>query len=155
MKSAHESEFAVTVSLTVPGVGEVPLSGKLDRLDSKEDGTVEVIDYKTGKAKSENEIKGLTKSSDGGYYRQLVFYKLLLDKDGRYSMNEGSLHFVEPNEKGKCTIRRFTITSEEVAVLENELIAAAQAIADGSAFAATCDPESCDYCDLVGFLLAR
>ena len=155
MKSAHESEFAVTVSLTVPGVGEVPLSGKLDRLDSKEDGTVEVIDYKTGKAKSENEIKGLTKSSDGGYYRQLVFYKLLLDKDGRYSMNEGSLHFVEPNEKGKCTIRRFAITSEEVAVLENELIAAAQAIADGSAFSATCDPESCDYCDLVEFLLAR
>lgn len=153
--SAHESEFPITVSLTVPGVGEVPLSGKLDRLDIKADGTVEVIDYKTGKAKSENEIKGLTKSSDGGYYRQLVFYKLLLDKDGRYQLNEGSLHFVEPNERGKCIIRRFTITSEEVATLEAELIAAAQAIADGSAFTAICDPESCDYCELVSFLLLK
>ncbi len=164
MKNAHESEFAITVSLTVPGVGEVPLSGKLDRLDIKEvrpfgrpdaGGTAEVIDYKTGKARSENEIKGLTKSSDGGYYRQLVFYKLLLDKDGRFKMRDGALHFVEPNEKGKCVIRRFMITDAEVADLEVELIEAAQAIADGSAFTALCDPESCDYCDLVGFLLAR
>lgn len=155
MQGAHESEFPITVSLRVPGVGEVPLTGKLDRLAIKEDGTVEVIDYKTGKAKSENEIKGLTKSSDGGYYRQLVFYKLLLDRDGRYAMNEASLHFVEPDEKGKCTIRRFTITAAEVSELEAELIKAAQAIADGSAFTAVCDPESCDYCDLVGFLLVK
>ncbi len=155
MKNAHESEFAITVSLTVPGVGEVPLSGKLDRLDVKENGTVEVIDYKTGKVQSENEIKGLTKSGDGGYYRQLVFYKLLLDKDGRYTMREGALHFVEPNEKGKCIIRRFTITEAEVAALEKELVEAAQAIADGSAFTVSCDPESCDYCDLVALLLAR
>ena len=155
MKNAHESEFAITVSLTVPGVGEVPLSGKLDRLDVKENGTVEVIDYKTGKVRSENEIKGLTKSGDGGYYRQLVFYKLLLDKDGRYTMREGALHFVEPNEKGKCIIRSFTITEAEVAALEKELVEAAQAIADGSAFTVSCDPESCDYCDLVALLLAR
>lgn len=155
MKRAYESEFAITVSLTVPGVGEVPISGKLDRLDIKEDGTVEVIDYKTGRVRSENEIKGLTKSSDGGYYRQLVFYKLLLNKDGRYSMGEGALHFVEPNEKGKCVIRRFTITDAEVRALEEKLIEAAQKIADGSAFTLLCDSESCDYCDLVGFLVQR
>lgn len=155
MKNAHESEFAITVSLTVPGVGEVPLSGKLDRLDMREDGTVEVIDYKTGKVRSENEIRGLTKTSDGGYYRQLVFYKLLLDKDGRFKMSNGALHFVEPNEKGKCIIRRFTITDAEVAELEQKLIEAAQAIADGSAFTSPCDSETCDYCDLVGFLIAR
>jgi hypothetical protein len=84
-----------------------------------------------------------------------VFYKLLLDKDGRYTMNEAALHFVEPDEKGKCTIRRFMITSAEVAALEAELVEAAKAIADGSAFTnAICDPEKCDYCDLVGFLLA-
>ncbi|MFA5996531.1 MAG: ATP-dependent DNA helicase [Candidatus Paceibacterota bacterium] len=155
MTAVHESEFPITVSLTVPGVGELPLTGKLDRLDMLADGTVAVIDYKTGKAKSENDIKGLTKSGDGNYYRQLVFYKLLLDKDGRYSMSEGALHFVEPDEKGKCVIRKFVITDAEVATLEVELILAAQKIADGSAFTATCDPEQCDYCDLVGFLLEQ
>ncbi len=155
MTAVHESEFPITVSLTVPGVGELPLTGKLDRLDLLADGTVAVIDYKTGKAKSENDIKGLTKSGDGNYYRQLVFYKLLLDKDRRYSMSEGALHFVEPDEKGKCVIRKFVITDAEVATLEAELILAAQKIADGSAFTATCDPEQCDYCDLVGFLLEQ
>lgn len=155
IKNAKESEFSITVSLTVPGVGEVPLSGKLDRLDLREDGTVAVIDYKTGKVKSENDIRGLTKSGDGNYYRQLVFYKLLLDKDGRYAMSEGALHFVEPNEKGKCIIRSFKITDAETKAFEADLIKAAQAIADGSAFTAVCDSASCDYCDLVGFLLEK
>lgn len=153
--SSCESEFSITVPLTVPGVGEVPLSGKLDRLDIKNDGIFSVVDYKTGKARSENDIRGLTKSGDGNYYRQLVFYKLLLDKDGRFAMNEGALHFVEPNGKGVCVIRRFVISDAEVAALEVELIVAAQAIADGSAFTKPCDPESCDYCDLVGFLLSQ
>jgi len=152
--STNDSEISISTSLTVPGVGDIPLTGKLDRLDILPDGTVAVIDYKTGKARSENDIKGLTKSGDAGYYRQLVFYKLLLDRDGRYTMNEGALHFVEPDEKGKCVIRKFTITAAEVAALEAELIEAAQHIADGSAFTAVCDPENCNYCDLVGFLLA-
>lgn len=153
--AARESEFSITVSLAVPGVGEVPLSGKLDRLDVRDDGTAVVIDYKTGKAKSENEIRGLTKSADGNYYRQLVFYKLLLDKDGRYDMREGALHFVEPDEKGKCVVRNFVIHEAEVAALEAELVADVKAIADGSAFTAICDPEHCDYCPLVGFLLEK
>ncbi|MFI5260643.1 MAG: ATP-dependent helicase [Candidatus Paceibacteria bacterium] len=153
ISAAHEAEFPLTVSLTVPGVGEIPLSGKLDRLDILADGTVAVIDYKTGKARSENDIKGLTKTGDAGYYRQLVFYKLLLAKDGRYQMSEAALHFVEPDEKGKCVIRKFVITDAEVGALEAELIKAAQAVADGSAFSAVCDPETCNYCDLVGFLL--
>ena len=154
MAATHESELSITASLAVPGVGEVPLTGKLDRLDLRADGTVSVIDYKTGKAKSENDIKCLTKSGDGNYYRQLVFYKLLLDRDGRYTMNEGALHFVEPDEKGKCVTRTFIITDAEVAALEAELIQAAQHIADGSAFATPCDPDHCDYCDLASVILA-
>jgi len=149
IQKAGEAEISIRVLLTVPGVGEVPLTGKLDRLDIHEDGSVTVIDYKTGKAKSENDIRGLTKSSEGGYYRQLVFYKLLLDRDGRYHMRDAALHFVEPDDTGKCIIRAFSITDKEVADLEQELIAAAQNIADGSAFTIPCDTATCDYCDLV------
>jgi len=149
IQKASEAEISIRVPLLVPGVGEVPLTGKLDRLDRNEDGSVRVVDYKTGKAKSENDIRGLTKSSDGGYYRQLVFYKLLLDRDGKYQMKDAALHFVEPDDKGACIIRTFSITDKEVAVLEQELIAAAQHIADGSAFTEACNPETCDYCDLV------
>ena len=153
MKDIRESEFPIEVSLAVPGVGTVPLTGKLDRLDMKADGSVLVVDYKTGKVRSENDIKGRTKNSTGDYYRQLIFYKLLLKKDGRYATSEAELHFVEPNEKGDIVTRRFTISDAEVEMLEAELVSAAQAIADGSAFTAACDPAVCDYCDLVGFLI--
>jgi Superfamily I DNA and RNA helicases len=153
MKDIRESEFPIEVSLAVPGVGTVPLTGKLDRLDMKADGSVLVVDYKTGKVRSENDIKGRTKNSTGDYYRQLIFYKLLLKKDGRYATSEAELHFVEPNEKGDIVTRRFTISDAEVEALEAELVSAAQAIADGSAFTAACDPAVCDYCDLVGFLI--
>ncbi|MFZ1074759.1 MAG: ATP-dependent DNA helicase [Minisyncoccia bacterium] len=155
LNAMSESEISLSGSLSVPGVGDVPITGKLDRLDIKGDGTAEVIDYKTGPVKSENEIRGLTKSADGHYYRQLVFYKLLLKMDGRYSMREAGLHFVAPDSKGKCVIRRFAITDSEVAALEKELVEAAKAIADGSAFTTSCDSETCDFCDLVGFLLAE
>ena len=150
----RDSEMSVSVPLTVPRVGEITLSGKLDRLDVRADGSVVVVDYKTGKIKTENEIKGLTQNSDGDYYRQLVFYKLLLGKDKRYTMTHGALHFVEPDDSsGKIVCREFIISDEEVATLEQDLIKAAQSIADGSAFKdLTCDPEVCDYCDLVALL---
>lgn len=155
MKDVRESEFLIKTTLSVPGLGEIPLTGRLDRLDVRDDGTVEVIDYKTGKARSENDIRGLTKSSDGGYYRQLVFYKLLLKKDGRYTMNKGALHFVEPDGRGNIVIRRFTITDAEVVALETEIVKAAQAIASGSAFAEDCNPSTCDYCDLAELLIVQ
>ncbi len=152
----RESELSITVPFGVPGVGEFPLTGKIDRIDANADGrTVTVVDYKTGSARSVNEIKGLTKKSTGDYYRQLVFYKLLLERDGRYVMNEAELHFVEPDEKGDIITRRFLITEAEVADLETELADAARSIVQGSAFTASCDPAACDYCDLVGYIVSE
>jgi len=149
----REAEMSVRIPLSIPGVGEIILSGKLDRLDVLPNGSVVVIDYKTGKSKTENEIKGLTQNGNSDYYRQLVFYKLLLEKDGRYKMTHGALHFVEPDQTGKIVTREFSITDEEVRELEAQIILAAKHISDGSAFKdLVCDPEVCDYCDLVALL---
>lgn len=68
--------------LSVPGVawgGEegIRLSGKFDRIDQAQDGSWVVVDYKTGKPRSENEFFGKTKSSEGEYWDQFRFYKLL------------------------------------------------------------------------------
>ncbi len=55
---------------------DVPITGKLDRIDrlSLDSSSVRVIDFKTGKPKSEGEIL-----REGDYFRQLVFYALLLE----------------------------------------------------------------------------
>lgn len=134
MNNIVKVEFPVTVPFTIEGVGTITLSGKLDRMDGKEGTPVVVIDYKTGKAKSENDIKGDTKNGTGDYYRQLVFYKMLLARDGRYTMGKGALHFVEPNDSEKIVVREFVITDEEVQELEKELSEAGQNIVSGAAF---------------------
>ena len=55
-----------------------------------------VIDYKTGKIKTDNEIAGNTKNSDGRLKRQIVFYKILCDLDSKFKhkMVAGELDFV-------------------------------------------------------------
>lgn len=56
-------------------LGDIPIKGKIDRLDRDHPESAHglVIDYKTGRPKTESEIRG----SD--YYRQLQFYALLLE----------------------------------------------------------------------------
>ncbi len=73
------------------------LTGKIDKIEKLTERDVKVIDYKTGKIKSYNEIAGNTKKSDGRLKRQIVFYKILCDLDQRfkYNMVAGELDFVE------------------------------------------------------------
>lgn len=54
---------------------EIPIKGKLDRIDllEKDSGRIRVIDFKTGRPQTETEVRR------DGYFRQLVFYALLLE----------------------------------------------------------------------------
>lgn len=66
----YKVEFPITTYL-----GDIPLRGLIDRIDLEgpESARATVIDYKTGRPKAQKEIK------DNGYFRQLVFYALLLE----------------------------------------------------------------------------
>lgn len=68
----HKVEYTMTARL-----GDIPLKGKIDRMDLIEPNSSKVIitDYKTGKPKSPKQI------TDFGYFRQLVFYALLAEQD--------------------------------------------------------------------------
>ncbi len=131
-----KEEFSVRVLLPtgLPAIPELPLTGKLDRIDIGDDGyALRVVDYKTGKPKSRNEIEGNTATSDGAYKRQLTFYALLLSLHGddRYATNTGVLSFVEGDSKGVIKEESFTITDAEVSALKEEIIAAAAALCSG------------------------
>ena len=85
----------------MPDLGIIPLTGKPDRLDHQRPNRFfTVIDYKTGEAK-DNDLRGLTKAGTGDYYRQLVFYKLLLDADGRYPVGKGQSTSSSPRTRGR------------------------------------------------------
>lgn len=76
----------------------VPLTGSVDRIDLLPDQTLRIIDYKTGNIKSMNELMGEGINGDIGYYRQLMFYRLMLSLDStwsKYPVNELRVDFVE------------------------------------------------------------
>lgn len=133
------------------------LNGKIDmieRLNSR--GDVVVYDFKTGKPKSRSYIEGSIKSSKGDYKRQLVFYKILIDrfKDGKLKMDvkEGIIEFVEKDEKGQYQSERFTISKQEENELEKLIQTVAGEIKNLSFINKTCEDPSCNYCRLRSFM---
>jgi len=99
---------------------EIPITGKLDKVEIHSDNTVTIVDYKTGKAKSRRDILGLNASSDGGYFRQLVFYKLLVDSDARfpYKIKDTMLDFIKPKDNGEYSREYFEIDDESLSALK-------------------------------------
>jgi DNA helicase-2/ATP-dependent DNA helicase PcrA len=89
----------------------IPLTGKIDLIQKDENNKINVIDFKTGNADSK--YKEL--SPDGDYYRQIVFYKLLLDikNDSRFQFNQGIIDFVEKSKLKKNFIRKEINVSDE------------------------------------------
>jgi DNA helicase-2/ATP-dependent DNA helicase PcrA len=121
------TEFSARAMLQtgITDLPELPLTGKLDRLDLDTDGrVVRVVDYKTGKPKSRGVIEGTVKNGDGNYKRQLVFYALLLSLQGndQLASRRGVLSFVEPDASGKIREEEFSITDAELTSLKSEIV---------------------------------
>lgn len=154
-ETKEEYKIQVMLETGIPELPEVLLTGMLDRLDFDAEGRLlRVVDYKSGKPKTRGYIEGTTKDSTGDYKRQLTFYALLLalHDDERLKSNEGLLSFIEADEKGKIHEELYLITDEEVTELKSEIGRVVGEIASGSFLQSVCDPEKCDYCDLVDIL---
>jgi DNA helicase-2/ATP-dependent DNA helicase PcrA len=154
-RSQAEMNVRVVLPTGLPDLPELPLTGKLDRIDFDTDGrALQVVDYKTGKPKSRNAIAGNTKSDDGAYKRQLVFYALLLQlyDDERYQCRRGVLSFVRPTDRGDIKEEAFEVTDEEIAELRTTIIEAAREIMTGQFLTCACDDATSDYCHYVHLL---
>ncbi len=122
-------------------VDPITVVGRVDRIDLLDANKkqVRVVDYKTGKIRTKNDIEGKTKTSQAklssrelqlpesirsSYKRQLVFYKMLaeLDPSFPYTVSEVAFEFLEPKEAGGFATERFTIENEEVAALKTVII---------------------------------
>jgi DNA helicase-2/ATP-dependent DNA helicase PcrA len=95
--------------------GEIPIKGKIDRIDllHPESSDAIVIDYKTGRPMTPKEIR-----DKGDYYRQLLFYALLLGEKGALlTPREFILDFIGEGSEHPVT-RSFTIAESEIAELK-------------------------------------
>ncbi|QQR82672.1 ATP-dependent helicase [Candidatus Campbellbacteria bacterium] len=143
-------EHSVRAVLPLPQAHHVELRGVIDRVDMHTggDSVVSVVDYKTGKPKSRNEIEGKTKNSNGDYFRQLVFYRLILSLEGLYTARQGALIFVEPDTKGVFRNELFELTDAHVQELTQTIARVAEEIRELSFWNSTCTERSCQYCTL-------
>ena len=133
-------------------LGDIPLTGKVDRIDflgERSGGrpTVKMVDYKTGKVKSRNEVEGRTKQGDLSYKRQLIFYKILADLDTvfNYEVVEAELDFVEGKE-GKFVRHSFVISPEETEELKR-IIKEVMGGIRRQEFPRTTNYDYCTYCE--------
>jgi DNA helicase-2/ATP-dependent DNA helicase PcrA len=154
----EEYPIHVVLETGLPDFPEVTLTGKLDRLDLDAHGELlRVVDYKTGKPKTRGDIEGTTKSSNGDYKRQLVFYVLLLQLHGHEQLqtSEGLLSFIEADAKGKIHEELFVVSDEEIEMLKGEIVRVVREITNGAFLNAPCDSETCEYAPLVEQLQSR
>lgn len=123
------------------------LHGQMDTIVDQ-DKNVLVFDYKTREAMSENAIKGNTKDSDGNYFRQLVFYKMLLSGNHGYKNKiiEPSLVFIKPDDKGRCQTVALPIESTDEEKVKSEIENLVKSVFDGHFMTDKCDNDKCEYC---------
>lgn len=129
----------------------IKLNGIIDRMEILDlANTVNVVDYKTGKPRTRAQISGQTKSSDGGYKRQLVFYGLLLDRfdSGRFKMATGQIDFVEPDANDKYHSEAFEISKDDKKELEEQIREVTNEIRELKFWDKTCGDKDCKYCEL-------
>ncbi|MEN9912903.1 MAG: hypothetical protein RLY66_311 [Candidatus Parcubacteria bacterium] len=153
-KDAIYAEHWVKTIFTGTFAGEavsIPLHGKLDAILDRQD-EVSVFDYKTKQAMSVNAIKGETKSSDGGYFRQLIFYKMLLADEIKWRTKRitPALVFVSPDDKGRCPTVTLPITDEDVERVKKEIQSLIDSVWSGEVTGKKCDDEECEWCGLAG-----
>lgn len=135
-------------------VNGIPLKGKIDKMefDGKE---VNVVDYKTGNVNSpytkEKLLPPNEKQPDGGdYWRQAVFYKILIDnydiKDWKVVSTE--FDFVEPDKAKGYQKRKIFINPADIETVKHQLTTVWNKI-QAHDFYTGCGKKECEWCNFV------
>jgi DNA helicase-2/ATP-dependent DNA helicase PcrA len=131
---------------------DVPIKGALDKLEF--DGkSVNVVDYKSGDPdKAIPKIKGPSdKDPNGGdYWRQAVFYKILVDnyeqKDWKVVSTE--FDFIVPDKKKNYRKEKLIITPADITTVSLQIATTWEKIQNRD-FYTGCGKEDCHWCSFV------
>jgi DNA helicase-2/ATP-dependent DNA helicase PcrA len=130
----------------------VPIKGKLDKLEF--DGkNVNVVDYKTGSP--ENAKPKLcppdNKQPDGGdYWRQGVFYKILIDNfhQKNWQAISSEFDFIEPDKKKNYVKKKIIVTPQDITTVTHQIKMVWDKI-QAHDFYTGCGKPECHWCEFV------
>lgn len=132
-------------------VNGVPIKGKLDKLEftGKQ---VNVVDYKTGdpdKAKDKLKAPEEKIPNGGDYWRQAVFYKILLDNYNRdWIAVSSEFDFIEPDKKKNYRKEKIFITAEDITTVKHQIKTVWDKIQSHD-FYTGCGKPDCHWCEFV------
>jgi len=130
----------------------VPLKGKIDKLEF--DGSrVNIVDYKTGDPKNANEkMKRPSEKNPlgGDYWRQAVFYKILVDQYDRkvWKALSAAFDFIEPDKNKKYRKETLLFSQEDVSLVTEQIVDAWNKIQQHD-FYVGCGKPDCHWCHFV------
>ncbi len=133
-------------------ISGVPLKGKLDKLEF--DGkSVNVVDYKSGDPdKAIPKLKGPNEKypNGGDYWRQAVFYKILVDNNGLKDWRAISTEFdfIEPDKKKNYRKEKLVITAADITTVTEQIKSTWQKI-QSREFYTGCGKADCHWCNFV------
>jgi len=128
------------------------VTGFIDRVDKK-DHSIVVYDYKSGKTdKFREKLKAPDDKSNGGdYWRQMVFYDLMLIQDPKYHthMDHGWLQALEPEKDGTFKQHKVVVTTEDREIVTRQIVDTYQKI-QNMEFNTGCG--KCQWCEMHGIV---
>jgi DNA helicase-2/ATP-dependent DNA helicase PcrA len=135
-------------------VNGIPIKGKIDKMEfnGKE---VNVVDYKTGDVNSAYTKKKLmppneTEPNGGDYWRQAVFYKILIDNmDGKdWKVVTSEFDFVEPDKTKGFQKRKIFIEPADITTVKQQITEVWHQV-QARNFYTGCGKEDCHWCNFV------
>jgi len=133
-------------------VNGVPVKGKIDKLEF--DGNkVNLVDYKSGryeKAISKLAPPGEHNPNGGDYWRQAVFYKILLDnyKQKNWQVVSTEFDFIEPDKQGVYHKEKIVITPADITTVTQQIVTVWEKIRQKD-FYTGCGKRDCRWCNFV------
>jgi DNA helicase-2/ATP-dependent DNA helicase PcrA len=135
-------------------VNGIPIKGKIDKIEfSGKD--VNVVDYKTGNVNSDYTRKKLLapnpdNPNGGDYWRQAVFYKILIDNidDKDWKVVSSEFDFVEPDKNTGYQKRKIFIEPADIETVKQQLTEVWNKI-QARDFYTGCGKEDCTWCNFV------
>jgi DNA helicase-2/ATP-dependent DNA helicase PcrA len=152
---AHKWNKVVAVERNIQVVYKgIPIKGKIDKLEfiGKE---VNVVDYKTGNATSKWTKEKLWRPNDkqpngGDYWRQAVFYKILVDnyENKKWKVMSTTFDFIEPDINKKYHAEVINIEQQDIETVTQQMTEVWNKIKSRD-FYTGCGKEDCRWCNFV------
>ncbi len=113
---ANKTEFRVQTSYN-----DIPISGIIDRIAIFED-CIDIYDYKTGKYDAKKVSSTIDIGKHGGdYWRQAVFYKILLDQELNFRGKLRNANVVYLQKEEDNIIREIKVNDEAVSIVKEQI----------------------------------